>query len=491
MRPPSAAGGSPAAPAPPSAPSPTVAAAGPLSSSPTRYDPDPNLLSTSASSRHSSDYLHANPPPLANGPRPRQRGTGSSSSSSGAAAGGDSRRPSLSSTNGAPPLRSNPGSGSAGNSRRSSPSRSAARMPPRRGSSGAEWQRDDEERRPPVPSRYNSADVFAAHGPSANSSSLASVPTQDDAGCAGRGAGSRGGRGMASVVPTINTHMSYSSGGGGGGSGPASGSSNLLSPAAGPSSASPSPGPYSAGSNDSRSSLLPGGRRPSPLQIPSDGTMPPGQPSPRTPTHLLSPSMQKQRSSPSHSHSLPPSSAASDHSSQSHSHSHSLSHSNPLQYTTTGGRSPITASFPRSNSSSSSTHPQASAQSPNAPSAPAQYYAQQPRSPIARSPGGHGLGVSPSDGGHSSVGGSRSRGNSGASTDARDPAERERDREHRRERDRVRRDRDRAGGPALCAKCALPMTGQFVRALGTVYHLDCFRCMVRPFRSLPFTLLGT
>ncbi|GAA5941120.1 hypothetical protein JCM1841_003063 [Sporobolomyces salmonicolor] len=31
-------------------------------------------------------------------------------------------------------------------------------------------------------------------------------------------------------------------------------------------------------------------------------------------------------------------------------------------------------------------------------------------------------------------------------------------------------------GPTNCAKCDLPMTGQFVRALGTVYHLDCFRC---------------
>lgn len=29
-----------------------------------------------------------------------------------------------------------------------------------------------------------------------------------------------------------------------------------------------------------------------------------------------------------------------------------------------------------------------------------------------------------------------------------------------------------------CAKCGLQMTGQFVRALGTVYHLDCFRCQV-------------
>jgi hypothetical protein len=30
----------------------------------------------------------------------------------------------------------------------------------------------------------------------------------------------------------------------------------------------------------------------------------------------------------------------------------------------------------------------------------------------------------------------------------------------------------------LCFSCGLPMTGQFVRALGTVYHLDCFKCKV-------------
>lgn len=29
-----------------------------------------------------------------------------------------------------------------------------------------------------------------------------------------------------------------------------------------------------------------------------------------------------------------------------------------------------------------------------------------------------------------------------------------------------------------CAACNQPMSGQFVRALGTVYHLDCFRCKV-------------
>lgn len=30
----------------------------------------------------------------------------------------------------------------------------------------------------------------------------------------------------------------------------------------------------------------------------------------------------------------------------------------------------------------------------------------------------------------------------------------------------------------LCDVCAKPMTGQFVRALGVVFHLDCFRCRV-------------
>jgi hypothetical protein len=43
----------------------------------------------------------------------------------------------------------------------------------------------------------------------------------------------------------------------------------------------------------------------------------------------------------------------------------------------------------------------------------------------------------------------------------------------------------REGGalvPQACASCHLPMTGQFVRALGTVYHLDCFRCQVSPAR---------
>ncbi|GAA5907653.1 uncharacterized protein JCM6883_001848 [Sporobolomyces salmoneus] len=37
-------------------------------------------------------------------------------------------------------------------------------------------------------------------------------------------------------------------------------------------------------------------------------------------------------------------------------------------------------------------------------------------------------------------------------------------------------EKKRNGSTTTCAKCELPMTGQFVRALGTVYHLDCFRC---------------
>ncbi|KAG9101114.1 hypothetical protein FRC06_003342 [Ceratobasidium sp. 370] len=33
-----------------------------------------------------------------------------------------------------------------------------------------------------------------------------------------------------------------------------------------------------------------------------------------------------------------------------------------------------------------------------------------------------------------------------------------------------------SAAPNACSACGLPMTAQFVRALGTVFHLDCFRC---------------
>jgi len=36
----------------------------------------------------------------------------------------------------------------------------------------------------------------------------------------------------------------------------------------------------------------------------------------------------------------------------------------------------------------------------------------------------------------------------------------------------------------ICMKCNLPITGQFVKAIGGIHHLECFRCGVRaPLRS--------
>ncbi|GAA5989573.1 hypothetical protein JCM10908_000535 [Rhodotorula pacifica] len=449
-----------------------------LSSSPTRYDPVDSSqpqLSTSNSSRHSVEHLqqqqqrysYAQPrhhnsregrhaPPLttttANHSHQQRGGTESSSSSS------ENRSTPISSSG----------------SRSSSPSRRNAG--PRRGSSGEAPLPAVPQRIPPM--RYNSADAFAPPIPpvASTSSSSSSSPagyTADEAGLAGRGAGPGGGRTMQPMVPTINTHMMSGSG------------ANLLSPVAGPSSASASVGIYgssSASANDSRSSLL-GGRRPPPLQISTDEPVSFGLPGPRTPTHALSPSMSQQanhRGSPSHSHSLPSSQSNSTLSSHSHSHSHSVSG----HYTTVAGRSPITATFSRP---------------------PQQQQPYPPSSPYARSPAG-GNPPASSDGGHSTMSGSRSRGNSAASGELRDGADRDRERgrdqrEARRggggggERDRSRkREKDRkdeaagartngaasgltATAPATCAKCDLPMTGQFVRALGTVYHLDCFRCM--------------
>lgn len=43
---------------------------------------------------------------------------------------------------------------------------------------------------------------------------------------------------------------------------------------------------------------------------------------------------------------------------------------------------------------------------------------------------------------------------------------------------------NRTRSAQLCAKCNQPMTGQFVRALGTVFHLDCFRCQVSKQRAV-------
>jgi hypothetical protein len=35
-----------------------------------------------------------------------------------------------------------------------------------------------------------------------------------------------------------------------------------------------------------------------------------------------------------------------------------------------------------------------------------------------------------------------------------------------------------SGAGVICMDCNLPMSGQFVKALGGIHHLDCFRCRV-------------
>ncbi len=47
-----------------------------------------------------------------------------------------------------------------------------------------------------------------------------------------------------------------------------------------------------------------------------------------------------------------------------------------------------------------------------------------------------------------------------------------------RNRSRTRNGRTGSGQLRICKKCGEPLTGQFVRALGGTYHLDCFRCRV-------------
>ena len=38
--------------------------------------------------------------------------------------------------------------------------------------------------------------------------------------------------------------------------------------------------------------------------------------------------------------------------------------------------------------------------------------------------------------------------------------------------------RNASGTIRICKKCDEPLTGQFVRALGGTFHLDCFKCQV-------------
>ena len=52
------------------------------------------------------------------------------------------------------------------------------------------------------------------------------------------------------------------------------------------------------------------------------------------------------------------------------------------------------------------------------------------------------------------------------------------ERKHSGERNRSRSRRTGSGQLRVCRKCGEPLTGQFVRALGGTFHLDCFRCRV-------------
>lgn len=52
-----------------------------------------------------------------------------------------------------------------------------------------------------------------------------------------------------------------------------------------------------------------------------------------------------------------------------------------------------------------------------------------------------------------------------------------------RERARTHGTRKGSGQMRVCKKCGEPLTGQFVRALGGTFHLNCFKCKVSAVQS--------
>lgn len=243
-----------------------------------------------------------------------------------------------------------------------------------------------------------------------------------EAGLAGRGAGGQG-LGRGGGLPVLNTHM-------------LPGGYGLLSPA------SPS---YPHHASDPRASLLPQQRSGSHSHSPSQPYGPPSTTSTRATPSPTFPASHSNSTISSHSH---------------------------------GFRSPIATTFAGASSSNPYSNPTTASNSPFA------HPPSRPSSSASHSQQSHARSRSqnPSADGHSRDSGSRSRGNSTTSVDGRESERGGREdgtsggRLERREKDRSRKERMAA---ATCAKCELPMTGQFVRALGTVYHLDCFRCMVR------------
>lgn len=59
-----------------------------------------------------------------------------------------------------------------------------------------------------------------------------------------------------------------------------------------------------------------------------------------------------------------------------------------------------------------------------------------------------------------------------------------------RNRSRPRGSRTTSGQVRTCKKCGESLTGQFVRALDGTFHLDCFKCRVRPCSYTPVGPVG-
>ncbi|GAA6063123.1 hypothetical protein JCM10212_002326 [Sporobolomyces blumeae] len=213
------------------------------------------------------------------------------------------------------------------------------------------------------------------------------------------------------------------------------------SPPFGPSAASQSRGGRSEGSDPGLAGRGAGGAGLTKGQLPPINTH--LQPGSRQSASLASPSTANQDSASSY---------------QSH-RSSLLVHPRPLQPSTASSSSsnrqtpsPTFPTFPHPSTSSTS-HRSGAPHSPSRPGSSASHHRHAGSSSHHHPPSSDGHDASDRDRNPA-----RRRGDSGASGEGASSGGK------------------RSGTPTTCAKCDLPMTGQFVRALGTVYHLDCFRC---------------
>ncbi|GAA5978747.1 hypothetical protein JCM11641_006164 [Rhodosporidiobolus odoratus] len=327
---------------------------------------------------------------------------------------------------------------------------------------------------PPQP-RRGSGDALSSASGSSRAGSRKDSGHSDgkepsDPGFAGRGAGGFGSdkRAGGGALPVLNTYMLLPAGSAGAMGG-------LLSPT-GSSNHSHGSG---EGSRHRDSYGLPPPHRPfanGGASVSGSTTSPSTQNS--SPAFPRSPSFGPARHSPAPSPTFPPSHSNSTLSS----HSHSQSHSN-------AGLSPTVASFPQPHLPFSSADRPPSRPGSAASHAPSHSHPQhhaQPSSSALAAPssrsgprqrgdsGGSSGSSSSSNGGPRAK--SRERGQSGGSGGAGSGKASSGEGGSAGSGSGSGEKRN-ASGQALCAKCELPMTGQFVRALRTVYHLDCFRCL--------------